>query len=218
MRDNDPIRQIIKYRNKKIRESVLKLPHLRWLSIIHLVAAGLLTISYFTYEEMPWFSGALVSASCGCFTGLIFYFLVNIRNNREKKIRQEYLSLKKTDDILKCISNYGEYYKLYKQLRWEKRDAFEAGGEIILLLDALEVARNQIKLEIYDIVDSLGYDPLDRDNMNSYRTRLKTASDVKSMEESILYVWQEVSPVRDEFQKLMQERADQMNFMDEYFL
>ena len=113
MRDNDPIRQIIKYRNKEIRESVLKLPHLRWLSIIHLVAAGLLTISYFTYEEMPWFSGALVSASCGCFTGLIFYFLVKIRNNREKKIRQEYLSLKKTDDILKCISNYGEYYKLY---------------------------------------------------------------------------------------------------------
>lgn len=212
------VRQVIKIRNKEIRQGVSKLPHIWWLVAILLVAVGLLVLSRFTYQCAPWLSGVLVSASCGCFTGLTFYFLVNIRNNKERKLQKEYSALKQTFDILMVVLGYGDYYRFYKKMWPGKHNAVDDGFEILSFLDELEQARNKIDSSIYDTVTTLGYDPLDRDNMNSYREKLNTSDSVASMEANILLICKELLPAADKLQALLREREDQITFIGNYFL
>lgn len=217
MMKDDFVRRYIKYRNKEIRQRVYKLPHIWWLVAIFLVAVGLFIISFFTYKCASWFSGVLVSVSCGCFTGLTFYFLANIRNNKERKLQKEYVAIKRTFELLMSILSYTDYYRFYKKMWPDKHNIFEDGFEILSLLDELENARNQISLSVYDNVPTLGYDPIDRDNMNSYREKLNSSNDSDSMKKSILWIGKELLPVADELQTHLREREDQITFIGNYF-
>lgn len=61
-------------------------------------------------------------------------------------------------------------------MKFEWRDALEDGFAILSKLDELESARYNIAYHIYDTVSSIGYDPIDRDNIASYRERIDLCS------------------------------------------
>ena len=218
MKADHVLKPIIKYRKREIRHRVLKLPYIWWVFTIFLVAAGLLILAYFTYHCHPWLSGVLVSTSCGCFTGITFYFLVNVRANQERQLQKEYAALKQTFDILNSIINCGSYYRLYRKMWVPKRNVFDDGYEIRSALGELECARNAIVRSVYDTVEDIGFDPMDLDNINSYRDKIDTAESEKDMEKALIWIAKELTPAADKIQMLLSEREDQISFIGNRFI
>lgn len=218
MKKDKLTKYVIKHRNSEMRKNVGKLSYLWCLILILGIAALLLIGSYYCFICNPWLSGVLVSTSCGCFTGATFYFLVNIRANKEQRIQREYDAIKNTYERIRSVLNFGMYYQFTKKILLSKRDIFDDGYEILLILDEIQQARNQIGLSVYNNVPNLGYDPLDRDNIDQYRDMIHTSEDKKSMEQSILYICDKLLPAADYLKSLLQEREDQISFIHGYFL
>lgn len=218
MNEDDVVKNLIRYRRREFFKRVCKLPNISWLIKISLIAVIFLIISILFGDKKENFFSMLVSISCGCFTGMIFYFLVNVRNNKEHRLQKEYMVLKETFDILRHILNYGDHYKYKQIMKIKKRDVFEDGSEIFSLLYDLEYARNKIPLSVYDIVYDIGYDPIDRDNINNYRDKIDASDDEKSMEKTIKKICKELLPVADALDLCIKEREDQITFLSKFFL
>jgi len=74
-----------KYKRKRRKEKFFRfitLPTFLWTMAFLLMSLLILLGSYFINEANPWVSGVLVSISCGIITGVILYFLSNLRNNK----------------------------------------------------------------------------------------------------------------------------------------
>lgn len=218
MLHNNPAKKLIKRRKREKRRTVYKLPYLWWLLGILFAALGLLVVSYFTYKCAPWFSGALVSLSCGCFTGATFYFLVNIRTNKERKIQREYDAIKKTLDLLNHILDYGYYCRALKRMGSYEQGNSDDKSEILSSLDKIELARSQIDLSVYHIVHKLGYDPLSQDNIKLYRDGISMSNDEKSIAETISWICKNIFPAAEEMKILLLERENQLSFIRGKFL
>ena len=95
-------------RNLYLCKLAFKLVNLWWSLIILIVALAMLVISFFLngYECGEWLSNALISASCGCFTGLVFYFLSNLRNNKILKLQTEYNAINNVYVLINFIIGY----------------------------------------------------------------------------------------------------------------
>lgn len=216
MRKDKTVKRIIQHRNQELRSRLFSLSPFWWAIIIFLIALLLLVLSFLIYDYSNWASGALVSTSCGCFTGLVFYFLANIRNNKVAKLQKEYNQLKNVLDVIRNITNTAGYYKL-KALYGSKRDIFDDRENVYLLIDELELARNQLPLDLYDILSEKGYDPADRDNLNNYRESLYNSNEADVIEATLLDIQTELLPLADKMQELYREREDQLMLLGKHF-
>lgn len=217
VKKDNAIKPFIRYRKKELRTRFFKLSNFRCTILILLLSIIMLVISCLIYECNSWLSGALVSVSCGCFTGLVLYFLSNLRNNKLAKIQKEHQQLGEVLDVLSNINTTISCHK-YKFLLFEKRDIFTDSADVFLMLNELETARNKLPRKLYDILPQKGYDPADRDNLNSYRDKLINSEDKVSVKKSLLYIYDELLPLADYLQELYSERDDQLMLMGKYFL
>ena len=217
MKKDNTIKPFIRYRKKELRTRFFKLSNF-WCTVLILsLSIIILAISCFIYECNSWLSGALVSVSCGCFTGLVLYFLSNLRNNKLAKIQREHQQLKDVIDVLNNITTIISCHK-YKILLFEKRDIFADSTDVLILLNELETVRNKLPLQLYNVLPQKGYDPADRDNLNNYRDKLSNSDDKVSAKKSLLYIYDELLPLADYLQELYCERNDQLMLMGKYFL
>ena len=217
MKKDNTIKPFIRYRKKELRTRFFKLSNFWCTVLILLLSIIILAISCFIYECNSWLSGALVSVSCGCFTGLVLYFLSNLRNNKLAKIKREHQQLKDVIDVLNNITTIISCHK-YKILLFEKRDIFADSADVFHMLYELEEARNKLPLELYNVLTKKGYDPADRDNLNNYRDQLSNSDDKVLAKKSLLYIYDELLPLADHLQELYCERDDQLMLMGKYFL
>lgn len=217
MKKDNTIKPFIRYRKKELRTRFFKLSNFWCTVLILLLSIIISAISCFIYECNSWLSGALVSVSCGCFTGLVLYFLSNLRNNKLAKIKREHQQLKDVIDVLNNITTIISCHK-YKILLFEKRDIFADSVDVFHMLYELEEARNKLPLELYNVLTKKGYDPADRDNLNNYRDQLSNSDDKVLAKKSLLYIYDELLPLADHLQELYCERDDQLMLMGKYFL
>lgn len=217
MKKDNTIKPFIRYRKKELRTRFFKLSNFWCTVLILLLSLIILAISCFIYECNSWLSGALVSVSCGCFTGLVLYFLSNLRNNKLTKIQREHQQLKDVIDVLNNITSIISCHK-YKIFLFEKRDFFADSTDVLILLNELETVRNKLPLQLYDVLPQKGYDPANRDNLNNYRDKLFNSDDKVSAKKSLLYIYDELLPLADHLQELYCERDDQLMLMGKYFL
>lgn len=216
MRKDKMIRSIIQHRKRELCARLFGLSPFWWSIIIFLIAISLLIISFIIFDSCNWASGALVSTSCGCFTGLVFYFLSNVRNNKLAKLQKEYKLLQTALETLKYFTNIALCYRC-KALFGTKRDAVEDRAHVYLWIDELEVAINQLPADLYAYVPETGYDPAGRKNLQGYRERLCEADQETLIEKAILDIYDELTPLVDHLQKLHQEREDQLMLMGKHF-
>ena len=81
-----------KYVRKRRKEKLFRfitLPSFLWVIAFIVISAVLLTASYFTRTSNPWLSGVLVSVACGIITGVILYFLSNLRSIQLYNLQME---------------------------------------------------------------------------------------------------------------------------------
>ena len=138
MKKEDITKRILRMRKNELRQRFFKLSNLKWMVGILLCSIGVLITSYYLYECNPWLSGVFVSAGCGGLTGLVLYFLSNLRNNKLAILQKELATLKSISDILNRIEGFRNYHRYYKKAWGEKRDILEDRCEIITLLEELQ--------------------------------------------------------------------------------
>ncbi len=211
------IRRLIKARDIQVRKAALKLENLRWIIGIAVLTVVLLGASFFVRNCCEWLCNVLISAGCGCVTGLVFYFLSNIRNNKVVVLQKEYDVLKSTLDILWKVKGYGSYYDSPMLRNIRKRDVTEDGCQVRILLDDLLEARRRVPREVYDVVVSLGFDPLDEDNVTAYKDSIDAANSEVEIEQCLIKIRKDLMPAIDEITLLFWERRDQLMVMGKHF-
>lgn len=212
--------KIIRDAKRRTRQSIIKLPNLWWSIFIVVLTALLLIGSYLLFETWSWAANVLISAGCGCFTGLVFYFLSNLRNNKIAAVKREYTAIKDTFTLLKEITTIAEHHRFFSmaKLKYAKRDVMEDGFVIFAALDDLESARNNVPPYIYDTVKSVGYDPVDRDNIALYKKLLNEAQDASEMKNVMCTIHQELTLAYEELAPLVEERVDQLIFLGSHLV
>lgn len=216
IKDKD-LRKLLRAYKIEAGRAIIKLANVWWTLFLVIMTALLLLASFFLKDCYAWASNVLISAGCGCFTGLAFYFLSNIRTNKIAKIQKEHRVIQSTIEVAKSIIGYGQYLDFSAKYGSRRPDVIADGYEVLLLIDELEAERGQIPLEIYDTVLSLGYDPADYDNLRSYRKSINAAADETAMKTCLSNIAHELTPFVDELVELLREREDQLMFMGKYF-
>lgn len=85
------------------------------ITVICLIASGVLYI-----KGEGWLSNVLISLACGFASGLILYFLTNIRNVKNNRINEYYMYLKNIIRLLTDIRRDANYYKDYEEIWGEE--------------------------------------------------------------------------------------------------
>ena len=212
------VQKIIRKSKRQNRKSIIKLPNLWWSVFIIFLTATLLCGSYYLFDTFPWAANVLISAGCGCFTGLVFYFLSNFRNNKIAVIHKEYVAIQETFKLLKSIIDMAEHHRFFSISKYGKQDVMEDSLVIFSILDDLESARNNVPIYIYDTVKSVGYDPMDRDNIALYKKLLNEAQDASEMRKAMRTIHQELMLAYEELTPLVEERANQLIFLGSHWV
>ena len=206
-----------KIRRKRRIEKFLRfvsLPTVLLIIALSILFSALLILSFFIYENNPWLSGVLVSISCGIITGVILYFLSNLRSSKLHKLEieedeiypiynlvcdvifEKYL-IDNSRNLGTCVYTLQEEAKALVDKLIPLSDSFN-GGNIGFFeeKDGLE--------HICKIVEELcnNYELLYNDD-----ARKKWISNVVDV----------LSPIKRKMEIIMEENCDRIRFIKRYF-
>ena len=218
MKKDKITKRIIEKRNKELRERFFKLSNLKWMIVILLCSIGILTASYFLFDCNPWLSGAFVSAGCGGITGLVLYFLSNLRNNKYAVLQKELLLLNSRGDILRKIKGFNTYHLCYRKSWGPKNDIYEDGLQIVDLLDELQTIVDDISCELYDAISMDGDNPLSYENLRIFKNRLLNAEDAHDVQLCISDIAKCFEVVENNLFELKSEKEDQLVFLGRFVI
>lgn len=217
MKKDKKIKPFTKTRNKEKRQRYFKLPNLKWMILILLFSIGLLVASYYA-QENTWLSGVFVSAGCGGITGLVLYFLSNLRNNKYAILQKELLALNSIGDILSKIKGFTTYHLCYRKSWGPKKDIYEAGLQIVDLLDELQTIVDDISCELYDAISMDGDNPLSYENLRIFKNRLLNAEDAHDVQLCISDIAKCFEVVDNKIFELKSEKEDQLVFLGRFVI
>ena len=218
MKKDSITKRIIKNRRKELRQRFFKLSNLKWMIVILACSAGILVASYCTYKSNPWLSGVFVSAGCGGITGLVLYFLSNLRNNKCTILQKEFSTLASISDILDQIDGFRNYHLCYRKSWGPKRDIFEDGIEIAGLLEDLQSVIDNMPRELYEVYLVEGDNPLSYENLQLFRNRFLNANSDEEVEICMNEIAKHFSVVQDKIFELTREKEDQLMFLGKFFI
>lgn len=223
----------IAHRENELKTRKNELPNLKLVKILVVVSIIFMVLSFVSYdgswlpkcikELMPlmirknkgWLSNFFLSISSGGITGLVLYFLSNLRNNKQHRMIKEKRWLQKADKILRNALDSCFNYKFNKSLHPYCKTINEE--ELLKLLYDLEELGNEIPPDIENEINlGLGYCSLNRDIINSCRNRISQADDDKSMLAAIDYIMNEFKGIADKIGIMLQEREDKLDIMEEH--
>lgn len=102
------------------KTKIFQRPHVKLVLYIVLLLIVSGVLSLVLYDIFPAWSALFTSISAGCVTGIIFYILVNIRNNEFRDVKEEFEEAEKYRQISKkvihmcfeCVENM-DLYKVH---------------------------------------------------------------------------------------------------------
>ena len=211
-------KRIIQKRRKELRQRFFKLSNLKWMVVIFLCSAGILAASYYTYTSNPWLSGVFVSAGCGGITGLVLYFLSNLRNNKYAVLQKEFSILNSIHDTITQINGFKNYHLCYRKSWGSKRDIFEDGLEIVNLLEELQATVDNISQELYDAFIIDDDNPLSFENLQLFKNRFLNADGDNEMQMCMNDLEKHFAVVENTIFDLTREKEDQLMFLGKYIV
>lgn len=218
MKKDKITKRIIRKRNKELRERFFKLSNLKWMIVILLCSIGILTASYYTYDCNPWLSGMFVSAGCGGITGLVLYFLSNLRNNKYAVLQKEFSILNSIHNTLTQINGFNNYHLCYRKSWGPKRDIFEDGLEIVNLLEELQTIVDNMPRELYDAFIIDDDNPLSFENLQLFKSRFLNADSNDEVQMYMTDIVKHFTVVENTVFELTSEKEDQLMFLGKFFI
>ena len=89
-------------RREKFRHFIV-LPTVLWCIAFLAISVLLLFASYLLQERSAWLSSVFVSVGCGVVTGVILYFLANLRNGKRISLENEWEDLRQVQNSLSAV-------------------------------------------------------------------------------------------------------------------
>ena len=218
MKKDKITKRIIQNRRKELRQRFFKLANLKWMIVILICSVGVLAASYCTYKSNPWLSGVFVSAGCGGITGLVLYFLSNLRNNKHAILQKEFSILTSISDILNQINGFKNYHLWYRKSWGPPRDIFEDGLEIVDLLEELQTIVDNMPRELYDAFIIDDDNPLSFENLQLFRSRFLNADSNDEVQTHMTDIVEYFSVVENTILELTREKEDQLMFLGKFFI
>lgn len=208
------IKYAIKARKKEIRESLWKLACLRGTIIILFCGLAMLLISYPLRIKASWISNVLISASCGCFTGVVLYFLTNLRNNKLSNIQDEYDHLKNIENILMLINTTRSFHRICGAGYRTIEDRLKDGENIYCYLGDLENAMIKVPKPLWQSLDFGGSSPLSSETVEQLREDyLNICDDISALQLWISKVVKDLKPLLNAIGDPIIERRHQIRFL-----
>ena len=218
MKKDKIIKRIIQNRRKELRQRFFKLSNLKWMIGILLCSIGILTASYYTFKCNPWLSGVFVSAGCGGITGLVLYFLSNLRNNKHAILQKEFSTLTSISHIVNQINGFKNYHLCYRKSWGQKRDIFEDGLEIVDLLEDLQTIVDNMPCELYDAFVIDAENPLSYENLQIFKSKLLNADGDNEVQVCMNDIEKHFAVVENTIFELTREKEDQLMFLGKYIV
>lgn len=216
------IKPFLRPRIKEKRRNFLKLPNFWWTICLAISAFLLCGISfYFHVKGHQWIPNVLVSIACGIVTGLVLYFLSNIRNNKIMHIKKELRVLSEMKESLKTIQGLGSYYYLSSTLK-EMIDipkAYMLSNEFLEALKTLKELHCQLSLDTFKELGLDENNPFTETKINEYKDKLNLRGiDERFVEEYIMKLSKEFYPFMDKFKEVLREKEDILYFLGTYWI
>lgn len=215
---NDKNEQLfIKHVKDNERKNYWKLPNnkLVWLLIGSIIMA--IAFSLIWFECHPWLSSVFISAGCGIFTGLVLYFLTNIRANTSAKVQIEYEQLKRLYDLFKEIDAMGWYYTYGKKIAEKHRNVHEDVNTLLLKLVEIRQVKKDISRELWQAVGFSNCDPLSYDEINRMIEASECYENNNDLKNWIIWVNNEIQPIADKIHQPLQDRTYQIAYLSKSF-
>lgn len=216
MKKNEFIKRHLKRRRHEKIKRFVKLPTFVFCIVFLFLSASLLLVSYFVNEKSTWLSGVLVSMGCGIITGVILYFLSNMRSSKVQALQSAQSELYEVythiNDVIFEIYAYRNSELLEMEI-----DVFEESicvvGKLETLLDTIQAPSEMFeKTEGLDtLYDKIGdilsdYDTLTYNKLNDDTKLKKWFDDIVDV----------LHPIKVRMEKMMGENGDQLGFMRKY--
>ena len=96
------------YKKRRLKEKISRfvlLPTFLWTITFFVVSLVLLIMSYFVDQSSSWLSGVLVSIACGIITGIILYFLSNLRSVKISVLQMKFDEIMLLNDLVYDVLN-----------------------------------------------------------------------------------------------------------------
>lgn len=218
MKKDNIQKRMIRKRKMELRQRFFKLSNFKWMIGILLCSIGFLVASCFIHERNSWLSGVLVSVGCGGFTGIVLYFLSNLRNNKVSILQKELATLNAIKDILNQIHGFKNYYQCYRCSWGEKRNILEDGYKVASLLEELQGVVDNMPVELHDIFEIDGNHPLAFEKMQLFKNTLLNIDDGNEMQICFEDVSKHFTNIEEKIFDLTNEKEDQIRFLGKFFV
>ena len=135
----------------------VSLPTVICFIVLFILSGGLLIGSYFFNEQHPWFSNVFVSVGCGILTGVVLYFLSNLRNSNRHRLEHDQ---KELWSVQICINNVLGVI-IMENVKAEKSPSFEISETCECVAEKLE----ELQQVVYEVAGGfVEYDDKDKNN------------------------------------------------------
>lgn len=218
MKKDNVRKKIIRNRKKELKQRFFKLSNPKWMITILLVSIGIIVASYYTHKCDTWLSGVFVSAGCGGMTGLVLYFLSNLRNNNYAILQKEFSTLNSIRNILNRINGFKNYHQYYRESWGVKRDSFLDGLEIVGLLEKLQMIVDDMSCKLYEIFTVDDDNPLSYENLQIFKSRLLNADGDNEVQICMNDIVKHFAPVENKVFELIREKEDQLMFLGRFVI
>lgn len=218
MKKDNITKRIIQKRNRELRKRFFKLSNLKWMLGILLCSIGILAASYYTHKCNLWLSGVFVSAGCGGITGLVLYFLSNLRNNKYAVLQKEFSIINSIHDKLNQLNDFRNYHLCYRKSWGPKRDIFEDGLEIVNLLEDLQTIVDNMPRELYDAFIIDGDNPLSYENLQIFKGRFLNADGDNEVQMCMNDIVKHFAVMENTIFELTREKEDQLMFLGRFVI
>lgn len=202
-----------KLRREKFRRFIT-LPTFLWVLVFLILSSLVLVASYFINGINSWLSGVLVSVACGTITGVIFYFLSNLRSAKLYAIERD------RDEIY-------DMYKLLEDVFFQKGfcdDELLAGtklnldyecSEIMEKLERLQEAFKPWNVELFEKKEGLENFA---EKVDELCNRFESLSNDADRQEWLSDIESYLNPIRRIMSVILALYGDQLRFMKNYIV
>ena len=202
----------------KKANNILRMPTVLGGIIIAIVAIVLLVISAMLFDVCAWASNVMISASCGIITGLVLYFLTNLRTNSYNKVKRDYdLLLKVRNDASTIIKDSTFYIKCH--CLWDEDMATNKFFERIFgsVEQIQRIVFDQFTYELFQEVGLEENNPIDYSTTQKIWSQyIEGADSEEEIDNLLTQIIENQNQLISMLKEAMQKRRSKLEVYDKY--
>lgn len=202
---------IIKQRKRMLRKLTLTLGNVKWTIAAIFVMSICFIISYFFRNT--WISNVLISVGAGFVTGLVFYWLSNLRNNKILQLEKEIELLTPIYRDLENISNLQLLVRVRSMEQYTNKGQIDIAVEIMECIERLELSIHKLTFSLSEMIDLESENPFDYDSYQSFRKSYEEATSIDEYRKWSKFVCEKLRAITENVAGVYKEKKGSLEIL-----